>query len=453
MANGPVTDDELSALFGWLESWPTIGLAVSGGADSLALLHLYARWERSLAAPPATLVLTVDHRLRATSKAEADCVAAQATSLGFRHETLVWDGPKPETGVPQAARDARYALMSERLAHEIAAPRALITAHTQDDQAETLLMRLARGSGLAGLAGMRLQRVLSANHTVTLVRPLLGVPKSRLEATLRAAEHAWVNDPTNTDERFERARLRMTQVARDGLGLTNAALALTATRLARADAALNAATDALAVVAVNADPVVLASVDRALFDAAPEELRLRLLDRLLRGFGGTTPAPQLSELEALCERWPYLTGATTLGGCVIEPDGPSMIICREPGRMATESLELLPGGSAIWDGRFRVALAASAQTSCTVRALNASSWAQLRNGCTLLRPVPIRAALTLPSFWARGRLVSVPSLGKLSVKPGCERHMLCIAPLSLLELVGTLCTAAALPPASEHDQA
>ena len=128
-------------------------LAVSGGSDSTALMVLFADWLRQRRADAgAHTVLTVDHGLRPESAAEARAVADQAAALGFRHALLVWRGPKPSTGLQAAAREARYQLMRDYMgAHDIA---TLFTAHTRDDQAETLLMRLARGSGLDGLAAI-----------------------------------------------------------------------------------------------------------------------------------------------------------------------------------------------------------------------------------------------------------------------------------------------------------
>jgi tRNA(Ile)-lysidine synthetase-like protein len=153
--NTSIGADELEGLFGPLAG--AIGgacaLAVSGGSDSTALMVLFADWLRQTGADPrAHTVLTIDHGLRAESPAEARAVADRATTLGFRHAVLVWDGPKPQTGIQAAAREARYRLMGGRMAEDGVA--ALLVAHTRDDQAETLLMRLARGSGLDGLSAM-----------------------------------------------------------------------------------------------------------------------------------------------------------------------------------------------------------------------------------------------------------------------------------------------------------
>ena len=328
----PISGLELPALFAPLARFPIIALAVSGGPDSLALLHLFAHW-RTLSAPAQPgLVLTVDHGLRPQSATEATFVAREARALGLPHETLLWNGPKPATGLSNAAREARYRLLCERLAREPESPRALITAHTQDDQGETVLMRLARGSGVDGLAGIRPERLLLPEHAITLLRPLLTIPKSRLEATLSALGKTWITDPTNADPRFERPRLRQSAALRESAGLTNAAIALSAQRLARANDALIAATDALERAAVRHDPGISATIERAAWMAAALELRIRLLDRLLRACGGSHPPPQLSEVERLAGRLLTATTPTTLGGCLILPDNDTITLTREPGR-------------------------------------------------------------------------------------------------------------------------
>jgi tRNA(Ile)-lysidine synthase len=443
MTDGPINEGELESLFGGLQEWPLVGLAVSGGPDSLAMLYLYARWRSIQTDPPATYILTVDHQMRAASGSEADTVAAHAKSLGLAHDTLVWSGSKPTTGLLNAARDARYRLMSERLARELPSPRALLTAHTQDDQAETVLMRLGRGSGLTGLAGIKPQRLLSLEHSVTLIRPMLKVPKSRLEATLISLGISWTNDPTNADLRFERPRLRLSATARHEVGLSNAALAQTAARLSRADAALNLEARALERSAVVVDPGVSAAIDRLKFNASPDELRIRLLDRLLRLLGGVSPPPQMSEVERLNERWPHLP-QVTLGGCLIVPGPATVSIFREPGRLGLPELNLAPGSAAVWDNRFQVSLGAAAPAACTIRALNAMQFRDLYASCEGLRAPSARAGVTLPSFWMNGSLLAVPGLGSLRPKLGIERHMPCMASSQTLETLGMLCQVAPL---------
>ena len=197
ISHDPIRDDELAGLFDHLRRYSTLIVAVSGGADSTALLHLLGRWGRSHTAAvpdlpcPAVIAASVDHGLRPESAAEALAVARQAVMLGLPHRTLIWEHAQetPTAAVQVTAREARYRLL-ETLALAHPTP-ALVTAHHQDDQAETLLMRLARGSGLDGLAGIRRSRPAYGFQLVPRERPLLGIPKARLGSTLRVAGLTW----------------------------------------------------------------------------------------------------------------------------------------------------------------------------------------------------------------------------------------------------------------------
>ncbi len=216
-------------------------LAVSGGPDSTALLHAAA----AARGPAALHAATVDHGLRPEARDEAEAVARQAEALGIPHTILTWapDGPPPGTGIQAAARTARYRLLAARAA-EVGAAR-LLTAHTRDDQAETVLMRLCAGSGPAGLAGMRPERDLGAG--LTLARPFLHLAKASLVAWCEARGAAYLRDPSNRDERFARARLRRVLPLLAAEGLTVERLVRLAERAARDDAALDRlAADALA---------------------------------------------------------------------------------------------------------------------------------------------------------------------------------------------------------------
>ena len=186
-------------------------LAVSGGPDSTALLVLAARWRKARKRGPKLIAVTIDHGLRAEAKAEARAVAKLARSLGVPHRTLRWSGRKPKSGLQQAAREARYRLLAHA-AHKSGA-RHVVTAHTLDDQAETVLMRLISGSGVSGLGGMAATAAYplpqaSGESAFRLARPLLNLPKGRLIATLKAARLPYALDPSNSDPRFTRARLR-----------------------------------------------------------------------------------------------------------------------------------------------------------------------------------------------------------------------------------------------------
>src|SRR5882757_8202540 len=231
--NSPISAREARRLFADLKSAPALVLAVSGGPDSVALMWLAARWRRSLARGPKLVVVTVDHGLRPEAAREAREVKRQATALALTHRTLRWRGAKPKTGLPAAARDARYRLLAEA-ARSYGATH-ILTAHTRDDQAETLLMRLLRGSGIAGLSAMARE---TGRDGVTLVRPLLSIAKSRLVATLGKAGIEYADDPTNRDTAFTRPRLRglLPMLAAEGGDARG--LARLAARLARANEAV-----------------------------------------------------------------------------------------------------------------------------------------------------------------------------------------------------------------------
>jgi tRNA(Ile)-lysidine synthase len=424
--SGPIVDTEVDDLFAALDPFAVLILAVSGGADSVAMMHLVARWAQRHRNPARTiLVATVDHGLREDSAREAEWVADAARSLGLAHETLQWLGDKPSTGVQEAARAARYELLAELgWKHGASGTVAIVTAHNEDDQAETLLMRLARGSGLDGLTGMSPSRILHADSGCRLVRPLLAMSRARLEATLAADKLGWLEDPSNASDKFERVRLRAARGNLADLGLTNEKLALSARRLERARLALEAATLALQTdIRLDLHGGMYASLDARAFGHAEEELRLRVATRLISAFGGQEVVPRLSKLEALMARLaaPDFEGAT-LGGCILARKGGTLFVYREPERAELERLELAPGEVGVWDRRFRVATAPEVGAPVVVRALGPGGYATLRKkletdpGMTQALP-PARAAAALPSFWQGGRLLDVPPLSALPGAP------------------------------------
>lgn len=305
-AAAAITWREIAELFA---SFPTSGrviLAVSGGADSTALLVLAQRWRRRRARGPELIAATVDHGLRPGSRAEAKTVGALARRLGVQHEILSWRGVKPKTGIEAAARAARYRLLTG-LARRLGAE-AMATAHTLDDQAETVLMRLAAGSGPAGLAGMRPRDMRDG---IVLLRPFLGLRKARLVATLARARIPWIDDPMNADPAFARARLRAAGTALAREGLTAERVGRLAERLARYEDAVAAAVETAR--AGVADPQRPGRLDGRALMAAPEEVALRLLAAAVVGAGvpctGEKPL-RLQRLEAL---WRDLRAAIAAG--------------------------------------------------------------------------------------------------------------------------------------------
>jgi tRNA(Ile)-lysidine synthase len=305
--------------------------AVSGGPDSIALMHLLARWD--LPGRPQILTATVDHGLRPEATEEAAFVGREAAALGFAHRILAWTGEKPQAGLQEAAREARYRLLVQ-CAREAGASH-LLTAHTQDDQAETIMMRLARGSGLKGLAGMRRER---DREGISHARPLLDLPKAVLLDLCR--ENAWpfITDPSNANERFARVRWRALLPLLAAEGLTAARLARLAERVAQADEALDAkARDALAGAALEHDGNAF-SFNAACLAVEPFEIALRVLAMALERIGLPLDNARLARLETGTERLREALRAgeglrMTLAGALIVLDRAGrLVLSHEPPR-------------------------------------------------------------------------------------------------------------------------
>ncbi|MFC0242279.1 tRNA lysidine(34) synthetase TilS [Rhodopseudomonas telluris] len=356
----PLTAREASHLFADWKSAPALVLAVSGGPDSLALMWLAARWRKALKRGPALSVVTIDHGLRPEAAREARAVKQFARSLDLPHRTLRWTGDKPASGLPAAAREARYRLLAR--AASAAGAGYIMTAHTRDDQAETVLMRLSRGSGIAGLAAMARE---TERQGLMLVRPLLDVPKQRLVATLARAGVEFAIDPSNSDPRFTRPRLRelMPLLAAEGCDSRN--LARFAARAARADAALELLVDgAEQFLALQSGGHSLLGYDATAFCALAAEIRIRLLLRVL-GRVGREGIPELGKAEALDRAIQTAAAAVfparrqiklkqTLAGAVISLTADRLVITPAPPRRGRggESVSKAPETSSI-EGRAR----------------------------------------------------------------------------------------------------
>ena len=332
VADHPLTDAETDVLFADLIEARSLLLAVSGGPDSTALLALAARWRARLTRGPQLIAVTIDHGLRPEARGEAAAVKRLAQSMGIVHRTLRWTDPKPRTAIQEKARLARYDLLG-RAARRYGA-RHVLTAHTLDDQAETILFRMARGSGIGGLTGMA-HATVQANDLV-LVRPFLRIPKARLTATLAAQALPYVDDPSNHDPRFARARLRplIARLAEEGLDADR--LALFARRMRRADAAIEAVVDAAGRVAVgHAGARASIVIDAALFDALPAEVALRLMGRAITQVGDEGPV-ELGKLEAFMAALATTGSETrfrrTLAGAMVTHTRDRIVVERAPAR-------------------------------------------------------------------------------------------------------------------------
>ncbi len=379
-----------------------LALAVSGGRDSTALMLLAAQ-----ALPSDQIhVLTVNHGLRPDSAEEAASVKAWSKRLGLSHTTLHWTGDKPGTGIQAAARKARYALMTAWCRqHSVC---ALLTAHTLDDQAETVLMRLKRGGGVDALSAMAPE---SWRDGVRLLRPLLDVPRIKLTDFLESEEHPWIDDPSNESTEFERIRLRKRWDAVTQLGLSKEQLAKTSRKMTRARIALDgAATELLARGATISD-LGFCTLEPTVIATASLEIQMRALARCLQAVGGAVHPPLDASLETAA-RWLFVpeSPAITLGGCRLAIGGKVVTIAREAGRIKDRSIALPARQEILWDRRFVV----SCDSDCgdvLTGPLGTAGWASLRK----VRPaLPAFVGRGLPAIWKDKELLAVPPLGYVS---------------------------------------
>jgi len=413
-----LSDEDIVYLLAPLKAFKSLLIAVSGGADSVALLVMVQRWCSIVPEPPTVEVATIDHDLRPGSGDEVRWVADHARALGLVHNSKIWTDEKPSSGLQATARSARYRLLLEIAAERsVSGPVAIVTAHTQDDQAETVVMRLARGSGIDGLGAMPASRPLKGDGPrVMLVRPLLGMSKSRLVSFLKSKNQTWLEDPSNASRDFERIRLRQARPHLDALGLTSDAMARSAMRARRARAALEHIASEFLKTHVALNNGIMAKLEDATFQSQPDDVQIRILRHLLNAFGGSSPGAQLSQIEAVHARLAKTPGSlsVTLGGCIVSKQSNRLVVYREAGRAALPVIDLVPGEPRIWDERFKVSFGHVQEKDARtvqVRALDGASFAAIRADLgPNFAQIPVAAAQTLPSFWCEGGLVAVPTM-------------------------------------------
>ncbi len=412
-ATGAVSAAEMARLmaaFDPFEPRPLVAAAVSGGADSTALALLLQAWAHER--DGRVLALVVDHALRSGSAAEAAEVQARLSGLGLEARVLTATGPAAGSNRQAAAREARYRLLlgecrDRGILH-------LVLAHHREDQAETLLLRLARGSGLDGLAAMPALR--EAPHA-RLLRPLLAVPRSRLRATLERHGVTWIEDPSNQDESFDRVRMRRLAPRLAPAGLSAGRLASAAGNLGRARGALERATDRLVAAAVTLDPAGFAWLRPEAFAAAPEEAARRALGRVLAVLGGSVYPPRGASLDRLLGRLRDGTAkGATLAGCRVVPRRGRLLVAREPRTLSSRPIR--PGENLRWDGRFEVALgdgtagggAAPGVADLQVGPLGRGGWQEISGslGAAEAARVPPLARPALPALRDGVGVLAVP---------------------------------------------
>jgi len=371
-----------------------LGVAVSGGGDSTALLHILASCFD--AGQVELFAATVDHGLRSDAADESRQAGELAKSLGIPHETLKWQGWDGTGNLQDQARQARYRLLGDwARSREIA---ILAVGHTADDQAETVLMRLGRAAGVTGLAAMPVRRTI---HGITVFRPLLGIGREDLRSYLRQNGVSWVEDPSNDDMRFDRIKARRALEVLEPLGLTARALADVARNMSQAREALDwysflAARD-LAI--VDGGDVVL---DLNKLRTLPDEIARRLMMRAMLWISGAQypprSAPMTRALNAV-----RLGKPATLGGCRALPRGQHVWICREFAAVRCTRSQC----DHIWDGRWRLTGGDAAE--CELRALGRRGMVLCPDWRATGRPHA--ALMASPAVWRGDNLVAAPLAG------------------------------------------
>ncbi len=378
---------------------------------------LFAGWARARGAAPP-VVLVVDHGLRTESAQEAAQVAVWAKQAGLEAHVLRWQGRRPQADIEAQAREARYRLMGEWCRANYVS--ALFLAHTQEDQAETFLLRLARGSGVDGISAMQPCAAFPSAgfDKPALYRPLLDMKRAELRKFLTGRGQPWHEDPMNADTRFARTRLRAIFPILEAAGLSSARIAAAAAHLARAREALDTASATLLATAAHYDQAGYALLDASAIARAPRELGLRALARVLLSVSGENYRPRFERLEHLLDSIisRKLAGGRTLHGCRIAPApkawrrfGENTLLVTREARDAARAPDVLltHGKEAVWDGRFRLSLSASAKSG----RLHVSALGNRPELAQALAHVPAPARASLPAVKRGDTLFAPHALG------------------------------------------
>lgn len=370
-----------------------LAVAVSGGGDSMALLALATEWAKSRGV--ALFVVTVDHGLRTASAREARFVADFCAQHDLAHNILHWENRPTKGNLQAQARQARIDLISAWANAEGIAQ--ILTGHTADDQAETILLRLGRGSGVDGLSGIAETRTTGA---LTWWRPLLSTSRKQLRDYLRSRNIPWIEDPSNDDPRFDRVKAREALRLLKPLGIDQAGLNTTGAHMRRAARALQIATQDLAAATTTLTPESALVIERKGFAAAPSELQTRLAASAIRFLSVADYKPRFSALRAgLASPKP-----TTLNGVRLLPSAKALKFTREAA--AAQPQPYRP--DMLWDNRWRI-LGPGNVSGAEIRPIDKATLQEIAS-TRAPRPDPA-ALLATPAIWHNGTLIAAPSAG------------------------------------------
>jgi tRNA(Ile)-lysidine synthase len=391
-------------------------VAVSGGSDSLALLHLLISYRAAQCTFPEIIAVTIDHELRPESADEAHFVAGLCRSAGITHRILNWDGPKPHTGLSAKARDVRYELLC-RAARD-AGTDMILAGHTLDDQIETFVMRSARtgeGGSERGLAGMALATLL--DREVWLLRPLLDVSREKLRDYLRARGIAWRDDPSNDNPKYERVRIRNRLRLVDSREMVCEIVEKASKRRAVNDKVAQFLPDCVTIY-----HGIRAEVSREGLALQEQDVQQLVVAIVMATMGGQSFLPPVENCDRALEHIhsKRSSGRITMNRCVLQIRKDNVLIYREMRSLANIAIE--PDGTAIWDGRYRIGNHTNRLIRISATGVLGLKFLGDTHPANFHRP----SILSSPAAFLDGDIVDVPAFGnhvKLAEGISVTRHL------------------------------
>ncbi|MEK6747550.1 MAG: tRNA lysidine(34) synthetase TilS [Pseudomonadota bacterium] len=407
--------DWLIASLGYFEPAPVVAVAVSGGADSMALLLLANDWAK--AKNGKVVALTVNHNLRSEAAAEALQVRKWCEYLGIDQYTLCWQPPSPiHTSIQENARNARYELMLEwcrenNILH-------LLTAHHLDDHVETMFFRLARGSGLDGLSAISAQRIVEG---VRLLRPLLKIPKARLITTLKKRNQEWLEDPSNHNSSYARVHIRQQLAQIDNNIDIKKRSVIIAEQFGKFRNILENKLVSQITNCVSVFSKGYATINIQEFNNLDGEISLKALASLIRTLSGSDHPPRTSQLQSLKQliKNNELNSKYSIGGLLFEAVKGNIILVYREYNAISPPIVVEPDMSVLWDKRFVIKISSDTKnTHIRVQALGSRGLVEVRkNAKHLLKNMPPdRIIRTFPSLWSLEELLCVPHIVYMNEK-------------------------------------
>lgn len=391
--------NRLMAPFAPFESPPRIAIAVSGGPDSLALALLSHQWAKSCGGE--AIALTVDHRLREGSTAEAHQVGIWLHKRGVEHHILTWERTEgkdaPQTAIQAHARKARYRLLGQWCTNH--GVKHLLTAHHMQDQFETFMIRLAKGSGLKGLTGI--QGVVPTDFG-RILRPLLALDPNRLKETLEQFNQPFILDPGNENTAFTRVRWRQLLPLLALEGLTPQSMRETLDRLTHAQRLIDRHIANLLKQYVTLSPYGYATLKKEALKETPEAFE-EMLKRILATIGTRAYPTRRKALHRAIEM--MISGnSMTLGGCQILRKSEGWWIVRE-GAAIQEDIPVQQPGTFLWDDRFTVTVETPCQIGALIGVLGERGIRQQDKVSKQTQSIPHIVLKTLPALWEGEKLL------------------------------------------------